>query len=519
MLCTPFTVEEIHELVASVGYTAGLAKTAGADAVELHAYGGYLIDQFQSEMWNFRTDEYGGDFKRRMRFTMELIAEIQKNCGKDFPLIVKFTPDHCSETPGSRKLAEGIEMAKMFEEAGVAALHIDKGCYDVWWEVIPNVYVEDANQAALAKEIKKVVKIPVMTHGKLGDPDVAERVLQEGCADFIGLGHTSICEPHWFYKVKKGLRYDLRPCIGCNECLNRIAVGLDDSCAINPLSGVEKEYPLTPMKEKKRILVIGGGPAGMQTAITARERGIEVDLWDQSNELGGTLLAAGAPSFKKDVMKYVKYITNKVYRSGINVRLKKAAFIDEIEKGNYDFVIVAAGSRPLVPPIKGIDKPIVKTSTDILTGKEKPGQRSIVIGGGLVGCETALSIVKDYGKEADIIEILDDILKVADHSLNNDMKLRDMLAHTKIKTICGAKVTAVLDDGIAYTKDGKEEKLRYDTVVLACGYSSNNEIAGELEKRGMEFKVIGDSMRPRKIYNAVHEGYHAARLLFEEVLG
>ena len=517
MLCKPFTVEEIHELVAAVGYSASLAKIAGADAVELHAYGGYLCDQFQSEMWNFRTDEYGGSLENRMRFTLEIIAEIKKTCGKDFPLIVKYTPDHCSTSQGSRKLPEGIEMAKMFEKAGVDALHIDKGCYDVWYEVIPNVYIDDANQIELSKAIKEVVNIPIMSHGKLGDPNVAESVLQAGKTDFIGLGHTSICEPHWVNKVKSGRFYDLRPCIGCNECVANISVGKDSSCSINPLNGVEKEYPLIPVKDKKRILVIGGGPAGMQTAITAAERGIEVEIWEKESQLGGLLLAAGAPSFKKDVKKYVNYLTNKVFRSSnIKVMLNKTANINEIIKNRFDFVIIAAGSSPVVPPIQGIDRPIVKTSTDILTGKEKPGNKSVIIGGGLVGCETALSIIKDQGKEAVIVEMMDDILSVGDVFLNNEMKLRQMISDSKLKTICSAKVTAIGDNFITFIIDDKEEKIDCDTVILACGYLPNNEIEKELEAIGIDCKNIGDSVKARKIYPAVHEGFHAARLLFED---
>lgn len=517
ILCKPFTTEQIQNLVVDYGYSASLAKIAGADAIEMHAYGGYLFDQFQSSMWNFRDDEYGGDLKGRMRFTMECIAEVQKTCGKDFPIIVKYTPDHYTTTEGSRKLPEGIEMAKMFEAAGVAALHIDKGCYDIWWEVIPNVYVEHANQAALAREIKKVVTIPVMTHGKLGDPETAEKVLQDGWADLIGLGHTSICEPHWVYKVKKGYHYDLRPCIGCNECLNGIAKGRDSSCAINPLNGVEKEFPLTPITDTKKLLVIGGGPGGMQTALTAAERGIQVELWEKGTTLGGTLLAAGAPSFKQDVMKYVKYITNKVYRSNIEVKLNKDASIGDIEKGNFDYIIMATGSRPLVPSIPGIDKSIVKTSTNILLGNETAANKVVVIGGGLVGCETALALALDEGKEVVIIEMMDDILSMADHSLNNDLKLRDMLSHTNISTICGASVTSIEDDSIVYRKDGKEEKIDCDTVVLACGYKSNNELADILEEKGLDYKTIGDSSKPRKVYDAVHEGFHAARIMFEKV--
>jgi len=207
--CIAVTLEQIHTTVKKMGEAAALAKNAGADAVELHAYGGYLTDQFQSAIWNKRTDEYGGDLNGRMRFSMEIIAEMRKTCGKDFPIIVKYSPYHGIE--GGRELPEGIEMAKMFEAAGVNALHIDVGCYELWNKVIPTVYEEAPTHVHIASEIKKHANIPVMAHGKLGDPELAEKVLQEGKTDFIGLGHQILADPQWVNKVRRNETYDIVP--------------------------------------------------------------------------------------------------------------------------------------------------------------------------------------------------------------------------------------------------------------------------------------------------------------------
>lgn len=510
LICKPFSKDDIAALVQAVGFSASLAKAAGADAVELHAYGGYLIDQFQSAIWNKREDEYGGDLKGRMRFTMELIAEIQKTCGKDFPLLVKFTPVH--GIPGGREIEEGLEMAKMFEAAGIAALHIDMGCYECWYDAITTVYQGEATQIHLAEAVKKVVSIPVISQGKLNNPVTAERVLQNGQTDFVGMGHQMLSDPQWVNKVKAGATYDIVPCIGCNECLYAGFAGKNYLCAVNPNCYHEDDYPLTPATAKKRLLVIGGGPGGMTAAITAAERGFDVELWEKSNRLGGTLLAAGGPAFKKDVMDFVGYIANKTYRSGATVRLMKEATKESVLRGRFDKVIVATGATPVIPPIPGANGCQVKTSTAVLTGAASFGKKVVVIGGGLVGCETALHIHASAEKVV-LIEMLDDILVTADHCLNNDLKLRALLAASSMEIHAKSRVTQIGDGFVTFVKEGVEMKAECDTVVMAAGYRSTNALAKELEAEGLDLAMVGDAVRPAKIVEAVHEAYHAVRLM------
>ncbi|RMF25701.1 MAG: NADH:flavin oxidoreductase, partial [Deltaproteobacteria bacterium] len=252
----PLTTDEIGELVMSFAMAAAMAKTAGVDAIEVQGYGGYLIDQFQTALWNKRTDEYGGDLDGRMRFSMELLSAARSMVGPDFPIIYKFTPDHY--IPGGRTLDEGLEIARRLEQAGVDALHVDGGCYEVWNRVIPSMYEEPACQIELARAVREVVSIPVIAHGKLGRPEVARRVLEEESADFIALGRPLLADPDWARKVKEGREDEIRPCIACNEtCLGkRISLG----CTVNPQTGMEKEYALTPVERRKSVLVIGGGP-------------------------------------------------------------------------------------------------------------------------------------------------------------------------------------------------------------------------------------------------------------------
>ncbi len=506
--CRALSVEQIQDLVVKMGEGAAKAKAAGADAVEIHAYGGYLIDQFQSTLWNKRTDEYGGDLQGRMKFTLEIIEAIRKTCGPDFPIIVKYTPYHGVE--GGRELPEGIEMAKMFEKAGVDALHIDVGCYEAWYKAINTVYQEPETQANIAAEIKKHVNIPVLTQGKLGNPELAESVLQNGKADFVGLGHQSLADPHWVNKVKRNETYEIVPCIGCNECLYAGFTGKHLHCAVNPLCYNEEYFSVTETKEPKRVLVIGGGPGGMMAAITAAERGHQVELWEKTNRLGGALLAAGGPSFKQDVANYVEYLTGKLYRSNVKLKLMKEAVAEDVLAGNFDKVILATGSLPIIPPIKGIEGSTkVVHANEVLTNKVKYGKKVVVIGGGLVGCETAAHCA-EKADEVTIIEMLDDILLTADHCLNNDQALRQLLKDRNIKIITGAKVTNISDEQLVYqVKDG-EKSIQADTYIIAVGYKANDELFDQLNGK-IDIDKIGDAVKPDKILTAVHQGFHMAR--------
>jgi len=508
--CRTLPVDAIQSLVGSMEYSAKLARDAGADAIELHSYGGYMLDQFISTLWNKRTDEYGGELKNRMRFTLECLAAIKKGAGRDFPVIVKFTPYH--GVPGGRELSEGLEMANIFEESGlVDALHVDVGCYEAWYKAITTVYSDHAHQMKIAAAVKAASSLPVLGQGKLIDPLIAENALESGSVDYAGLAHQLLADPYWPQKVKEGRTYDIAPCIGCNECLMGGFSGKHYSCAVNPLCYAERDYTLpVPNDEKRSVLVIGGGPGGMQAAIAAAQRGFDVELWEKTDRLGGNLWAAGLPTFKHDVLKLISYMETQIHRAGVKVRLLKEATTQEVIDGNYDKVILASGSTSVMPPIKGIE--LAVSSTDALVGKAKPGKRVVVVGGGLVGCETA-AYMKETAEDVTIVEMLDDILATADHCLNNDLALRDMLKERKINVVAGAKVTEITADGLTYEKDDKTETIPCDNVIIAVGYKSNNALQETLEDKVKSLSVVGDAEAPRKIFTAVHEGYHAVRLM------
>lgn len=509
LICKPFAKEDIAYLVQRVGYSASLAVAAGADAVELHAYGGYLLDQFQSAMWNDRTDEYGGSLENRMRFTCECIAAIRANVPAGFPILVKFTPYHGVE--GGRELDEGVEMAKILEGAGVDALHVDVGCYEAWYKAISTVYAPQGHQLPVVRAIKDVVSVPVLGQGKLFDPAKASQALEDGTLDEVVLAHQMLADPFWPKKVESGHFDDIRPCIGCNECLLSGFSGKHYYCAVNPECYAERDYKLPkPDGTKRSVLVVGGGPGGMEAAIAAAERGFDVTLWEKSMRLGGNLWAAGGPSFKHDVLRLIDYMRTQVLKLGVDVVLGKDATADEIAAFGADKVILAAGAHSVVPPIEGVEHAVV--SDAILLDQLEPEGHVVVVGGGLVGCETA-AYAAEKAQDVTIVEVLDQVLKTAGHCLNNDQALKAMLQERKVKTICSAKVTKIGEDTLSYELAGEEHTIPCDQAVLACGYRPNNELEEQLKGRVKDLSVVGDAESPRKILTAVHEGYHAIRVM------
>lgn len=510
--CKPFSVEQIHYMVKAMGNSAMLCKRAGADAIELHCYGGYLIDQFQTALWNTRTDEYGGSLENRMRFTMEIIAEVKKMCGDDFPVIVKFCATHdMGDKPGYHDLAEGLEMARMYEKAAVDALHVDVGCYDAWYKAITTCYNQEGHQLFAAKAVKEVVSIPVITQGKLADPEKANAVIRDGIADIVGLGHQMLTDPYWPQKVREGRYEDIVPCIGCNECMFTSRNGQYRHCAVNPQCYHEKDYPLLPAEKPRKVLVIGGGPGGMTAARTAALRGHDVTLWEKASFLGGNMVAAGAPDFKADVKKFEEYLIRKTRQAGVKIVLNKKAAAEEVLSSSFDAVILATGSSSVIPRIKGIDGPNVLTANEAMCGSPLTG-RVLVIGGGLVGMEAALQF-DEIAEKVTVVEAAGEILTTLEENLNNTQALYAMIERSGINIVTSASVTEIGEGYAVYEKDGASVRLDCDTVVVAVGYHPNNELDVALWDRFDFYRNIVPEKAPGKIVQVVHAGFHAGRLV------
>lgn len=499
----PYSASEIDRLLNSFEKAAALSKSAGVDAIEIHGYGGYLIDQFHSSLWNSRTDEYGGSFEGRMKIGIEIIKRIKKACGEDYPIIYKFTPTHLIN--GGREIEEGIRMAKYLESAGVTALHVDIGCHACWHNAIPTIYQEPAIHEKYIKIIKEEVNIPVIGHGKLGYPEVAERILQEGVSDFIALGHYSLADPEWANKVKDNREEDIVPCIGCNECMFSVLAGQPVSCGVNPLCGREGEK-IIGSDIKKSVLIIGAGPGGLETAVTAAKRGHNVTLWEKGELIGGNLVPASAPNFKNDLKRLIKYYENQLKKLNIDIVFNKEGNEAEILEENPDVLVISTGSEPIIPRISGIDSENVHLATDILVDDSKIGEAVVVAGGGFVGCETAIHL-SQKGKKVTIVEMKDSIL-AEPMALNNMIALRTMLAMNRIEIITGNKLTEIKGNkAILMNSNGEIREVKCDSLVLALGFKSLQELK---EKDGLkinDIRVIGDAVSPRRIKHAIAEGF------------
>ncbi|MDY8024641.1 NAD(P)/FAD-dependent oxidoreductase [Paenibacillus polymyxa] len=510
ILFDELTREEIKFIQGEVFKTVALAKKAGADAVELHAYGGYLTDKFMSSRWNLRTDEYGGSFENRMRFLNELIEGIQTTLGTAFPLIVKYTPSHfLPPEHGYRAMEEGIEIAKMLEQKGVHALHVDAGCHDNWYMAMPPIYQQEAvPQLLAARTIKAHTSLPVFTNGRLGDISKAEAALQNGWIDMVGVARALLADPDFPNKLAENRTDEIRSCIYCNEgCIKSVTEGEGIKCAVNPLAGFESLKMLPKTNVSKKILVIGAGPGGCQAAISAAEAGHDVEIWEKSARLGGNFYNACLPSFKRDGEKLLQYYSVELKNKGVRIKYCKEANAAEVRSYAPDSVIYAAGAVPVKPrSIPGIDKAHVAAATEVLQNHMYMGARAAVIGAGLVGCETAL-VLANSGKHVTIVEMADKILPEPVF-IQNAMMLHQMLQHPNITIKNSCKLMSIEDEGIVVETSGEKETLACDNVVLAMGFRPNVQLYDEL-KDELQITNVGDSVQVRKVLDAVHEAYDA----------
>lgn len=506
-LCRPLETAEIKEIMKDFEAGAQFAVNAGFDALEIHGHAGYLIDQFISPQWNTRTDEYGGSWENRTRFATEIVETIRNVVGPDFPIIFRISLDHMYK--GGRTLEDSMPIIQLLEKAGVDALDVDSGSYETMDYIFPTRYTGEACMAYVCEEARKHVSIPLMNAGN-HSMETAVDLLESGNADIISFGRQLIADPYFPNKLKAGHREDIRPCLLCNEeCIGRIFNRLTQlSCTVNPQACLEGALEITELPEKKKVVVVGAGPGGLEAARTAALRGCDVTIYDAADKIGGTFGVIANKSFKKRVTDLITWYGIQLAKLGVTIKLNTPITADDVALVVADEIFVATGALPLTPPIEGMNAPHVIDVTQAHI-KGVDGEEIIVCGGGLSGCDTALELAME-GKKVTIVEMLDSCAR--DVMSINKISLDRMLEeyHVAIKT--QTKVTQITDQGvIVETADGQTDTLTADTIITAFGQKPNSEVAEAIwEKYSIKTTLIGDCQKVDKAGNAIREGFYAA---------
>ncbi len=508
----PMTVTEIKEVVKAFGQAAARARTAGFDMVEIHACHGYLISNFLSPYSNKRTDYYGGPFENRIRILLEIIQEIKAQVGPSYPICCRLSGTDYE--PDGYGIDETIALAKQLEALGVAAIHMSGGIHHTTIHEVSPMGMSLAHNVWAAEAAKKELKIPVIASGSITSPALAESILEEGKGDFIGLGRPLWADPEWPRKAKEGRPEDIRPCIRCNDgCLARgDHIANTVRCTVNVALCREDEFKITPAARPRRVAVVGGGPAGMEAARVCALKGHDVTLYEK-RALGGALLEASIPDFKApDLKPLIAYFKTQMEKLHIKVLLQEATAAD-LTDGTYDAVIVATGAIALgLEEIPGIDDVKVVTAAQVLHGEVELGDRVAVIGGGIVGTEVGL-MVAESGKHVTFIEMLDEFMCNITFDERQVYELRFQDLAVSVNT--GQRLVEVTADGVkTVDPGGTVTEFPADNVVLAAGFRPDRELIQALAGHpGIQVAAVGDCMRPRKIFDAIHEGHLAAKLL------
>lgn len=516
------TIEQIKKKEEYMIEVAKLCKQGGYDGFEIHAmHWGYLLDEFSMSITNQRTDEYGGSVENRIRIAKELIEGIKEACGKDFVVTIRLglkafmkgfnEASFDGKEEAGRDIDEAIEIAKLLESYGLDGLSVDTGVYDSFYYACPPMYVPQGYAIDLAAQMKKEVGIPVMLCGRMGDIDLDEEAVRDGKIDAVVMGRPSLADPDLPKKVEMGLPERIRPCIACNQgCMYRLLEqGVDSYCAVNPELGKSVDYLPQPALDKKNIVVVGGGVAGMEAVRTLTRRGHKVSLYEKSSELGGNLIPAGAHAFKKEIHQLNDWYKQELDRMGVEYHLNTALDAEQIIEMKPDAVILAVGSSPVTPRVEGVEKAL--GCLDVLTGGKEIKDKVVVVGGGLVGCEIAYDLVLK-GKDVTVVEGLDHILNGPVPAINKQF-INDAFKYYGVKVRTGTMLSKVTDEGIYVTADGKEEFIEADSTIIAVGFRPNKSFARELYGHGFEVYEVGDGAKVGDIYTSIGSAFEISRII------
>lgn len=524
----PMTIDEIHEYIYAFGQTALKCKEAGVDGVEIHAvHEGYLLDQFTMKYTNQRTDEYGGSIENRYRFPMEIVKEIKRVCGEDYPVSLRYSV--VSKTKGFRQgalpgeeyeevgrdMEESKVAAKMLQDAGYDMLNADNGTYDAWYWAHPPVYMPQNCNLEDCVEIKKYVDIPVVCAGRM-TPEMGAQAIAEGKIDGMGVARQFLVDPQWINKLVEGREDDIMPCICChNGCFNMAHYNgvandqdLSDTagmarCALNPQTMQSKKYKIIPAKKAKKIAIIGGGIGGMEVARVATMRGHKVTIYEKSNDLGGIFVAAAAPSFKEKDKELIAWYKKQIKDLGIEVKLNTE--VKDVNALDADEVVVATGAVARRFRVPGIERAI--EACDFLLDKKEVGENVVVIGGGLTGCEIAYELDL-RGKKPTIVEMKNDLIAVKGVCLANSSYLREYFALHKVPVHLETRLLEITENGVKVQKGNDVFEIPADSVIMSVGY-----IPAPVAEGSKHVHVVGDSAKVGNLRTVIWGAWDVAMKL------
>lgn len=506
--------ERVYELVKGYGDAAERAMRGGVDAAEIHMAHGYLVSSFMSPRTNKRIDEFGGSFENRMRFPRLIVEEVKRRVGNRVAILARINSS--DEILGGLDVHDAAAIARYLEECGVECLHISRAVHlkdNYMWA--PTT-IHGGFSADFATEIKRAVSIPTIVIGRFTEPHYAELMLEEDRADLIAFGRQSLADPHMPRKVQEGRLDDVFPCIACLQgCTANMYQGKPLRCLVNPQLGFDAEGAPShrSVAQSKKVMVVGGGVAGLCAAYTAAERGCMVTLYEEKGTLGGSMRLAAYPPGKGDITNMVRAYVVRAQKAGVEIQLNTAVTLDLVRRENPDEIIMATGSKALVLPITGIDNPHVVHAADVLDGAHQVGKKTLIVGGGMVGCEVA-ELLGELGHEVTVVELRDTL--GADIISEHRLYVMDHFREYNVKGITQAQVLAFYPDGITYknTETLEEIELRgFDSVVLAMGYKAFDPLSDALRKEGFSVQVVGDACQARRAIDATREAFDAAMAL------
>jgi len=531
IICRELTTEEVYKLIDSVVSLTALAQMAGCDGVNINGVkGGYLGDQFAIDAFNHRTDEFGGDLDGKIRVMTKIIEGVRKVCGPNFPVTTRLgTKSHMKAErvgalPGEeykefgRDMEESLEIGKKLQAAGFDGIVFGTGTYDSVYWLYPPMYMPDGCYIEEASKLAEVLDIPVICPGKLSDPYLAEKALEEGKIDAICMGRQLVADPYWPIKVKTGKLDEIRPCLYCNNgCLARVLGGMPMACAVNADLFAEREQyaKYAKVDTPKKIAIIGGGVAGLEAARVAAIRGHNVTVYEKEDHLGGLMIPGEVPEFKKNDRQLLAWYKLQMEKLGVNIKLNTEITPELIDSLDADDIIVATGSTPRMLDVPGANGDNVLTAADALTGKKKLSKSVVVIGGGQVGCETAIWL-KDQGYEVSIIEAKDSLIAATAEPIaqaNRDMLL-ELLIYKKIPTYTSAKVKAIESDKVVFETNNEEKSIPCTSVVVSIGYVANNDLYRKIDAvTAKPVWLIGDAKQPGTIMSSIRDASAVAAIL------